>query len=131
MNVPGPHDGQVFLCWVIFPLSTAYNKLVTVNCVQAERKKLYLFVDMFVFLLGCVGFLLLFLLSSVQVSCHVQVGILAQIAERSEDGSLVDELCAGAETKQLFNAGHAGDVDNGLGSIEPVQEYLHQWIKII
>lgn len=87
--------------------------------------------DVFVFLLGCVGFLLLFLFTTVQVSCYVQVGVLAQITERPEDGSLVDELGAGAETKQLFKAGHSGDIDNGLRSIEPMQEYLHQWIKII
>ena len=66
MKIPGPHDGQVFLVWVTLPLPEI-KKGNTINSVEGEGGTWGFFMDVFVFLLAGVDFLLLFLLTSVKI----------------------------------------------------------------
>ncbi len=46
---------------------------------------------MFIFLLSGINFLLLFLLTTVKITCDVEVGVALDRLERAEMGSLVDD----------------------------------------
>lgn len=95
MKVPGPQDGQVFLCWVTLPLSVLWLK-ITVNGVKTKCQKFNSFVNMFVFLFSSVNFLLLFLFTTIKVTSDINIGIIAESFKSWQDCALIDQSGADA-----------------------------------
>lgn len=72
-----------------------------VDRVKAQGKALDLLVDMLVFLLGGVGFLLLLFLSSVEAGSHVQIAQLFDALQRGQNETLVDEVHIAWQAEQV------------------------------
>ena len=104
----------------------------TVNCVEVVDAEFNAFVNMFIFLFCGVHFLLLFLLSSVQVAGHVDVSAL------EEEGLSVvgtEVLSLQYETHEFGGDGEelvgVGEVEELAGAVELVQPDLHLWSIIL
>ena len=75
MKIPGPHEGQVFLVWVTFPLPEIKMQ-ITIDGVQGKSGSWGLFMDVFIFLFSGVHFLFLFLLATLEVASDKEIGII-------------------------------------------------------
>mgnify|MGYP000875783118 CR=1 FL=1 len=87
-----------------------------------------LLVDVLVLLLGGVCLLLLLLLSSVQQTSHVDVAELAHASKILEKVAFAHEVDGLGQAQQLlqgFQRVDAGGIDDGLRTVDVVNEYLH------
>jgi hypothetical protein len=87
---------------------------------------------MFVFLLGGVDFLLLFLFAAVEIASDVDIDVLGQFAEvaLADVASLADESALG-QPALLEELGEGGDDHLAAGSVDLVQPNSHVWLIIL
>ena len=84
---------------------------------------------MFIFLLGCVNFLFLLLLATIQITCNVKVGIVLEWVKGLKMSSLVHNSASWGTNslKKFFNWVELWEIDEGNWAIDVMEENLHLW----
>ena len=100
----------------------------TIDRVETESEQFDFLVNVFIFLLCCVDFLLLLFLTAVKIASDVDIGIVREVVKGGQDGALADE--PGPFLQEGLDGSLGSEFDCLLAPVKLVEEDLHDPVDI-